>query len=119
MGDYYKSGTGASQKKSYVLQENGNIAKLDRIGSGSKKAKSVIEFASNLIKRYFKENPSVDDEIKDIETQIKELKRQQHTVKGMEPGAIIKEDLGGTAAVRGDIDREEADCNSGNVFKMW
>ena len=35
----------------------------------------------------------------------------------MEPGAIIKEDLGGTAAVRGDIDREEADCNSGNVFK--
>ena len=35
----------------------------------------------------------------------------------MEPGAIIKEDLGGTAAIRGDIDREEADCNSGNVTK--
>ena len=117
VGDYYKSGTGASQKFSYVLQESGNIAKSTRIGSGSKKTKSEVEFASNLIKRYFKENPSVDDEIKDIETQIKELKRQQHTVKGMEPGAIIKEDLGGTSAVRGDIDREEVDCNSGNVFK--
>ena len=117
VGDYYKSGTGASQKFSYVLKEDGNIAKSNRIGSGSEKAKSIIEFASNLIKRYFKENPSVDDEIKDLETQINELKRQQHTVKGMEPGAIIKEDLGGTAAVRGDIDREEADCNSGNVTK--
>ena len=46
-----------------------------------------------------------------------ELNRQRAEVFKMEPGAIIKEDLGGTAARRGDIDREEADCNSGNVFK--
>ena len=117
VGDYYKSGTGASRKFSYVLQEDGNDVKSTRVGPGTEKSAKEIKRVGKIIKDYFKANPSVDDEIKDLETQITELKRQQHTVKGMEPGAIIKEDLGGTAAIRGDIDREEADCNSGNVFK--
>ena len=117
VGDYYKSGTGASKRKSYVLQEDGSIAKSNRVGSGTEKSAKEIKRVGKIIEDYFKANPSVDDEIKDLETQINELKRQQHTVRGMEPGAIIKEDLGGTAAVRGDIDREEADCNSGNVTK--
>ena len=121
VGDYWKKDTSRGARY-FQLLESGSIGGgtngsnvLPR--NGSRKQKSVIEFASNLIKRYFKANPSVDDQIKDLETQIKELERQQNTVKGMEPGAIIKEDLGGTAAIRGDIDREEADCNSGNVFK--
>ena len=121
VGDYWKRGTTRGSRY-YQLLESGSISGgtsgsnvLPR--NGAEKPKSVIESASNLIKRYFKENPLVDNQIEDLETQIKELKRQQNTVEGMEPGAIIKEDLGGTAARRGDIDREEADCNSGNVLK--
>ena len=55
--------------------------------------------------------------LEEILARNKELNRQYEQVFKMEAGAIIKEDLGGTAAIRGDIDREEADCNSGNVFK--
>ena len=85
VGDYYKSGTGASKRKSYVLQEDGNISKSNRVGSGSEKSAKEIKRVGKIIEDYFKENPSVDDEIKDLETQINEFKRQQHTVRGMEP----------------------------------
>ena len=55
--------------------------------------------------------------LEEILAKHKELNEQRKTVFGMEAGAIIKEDLGGTAARRGDIDPVELDCNSGNVFK--
>ncbi len=113
VGDWYPTG---QRDFKMILKEFGSIQR-GRTTGGKDVGRKELERVSKIIKDYFKANPSVDDQIKDLETQIKELKRQQHTVKGMEPGAIIKEDLGGTAAVRGDIDREEADCNSGNVFK--
>ena len=113
VGDWYPTN---QRDFKMILKESGSISR-GRTTRGKDVGKKELERVGKIIKDYFKANPSVDDEIKDLETQIKELKRQQHTVKGMEPGAIIKEDLGGTAAVRGDIDREEVDCNSGNVFK--
>ena len=121
VGDYWKKGTKRGSRY-FQLLESGFIGGgtsgsnvLPR--NGREKQRSIIEAASNLIKGYFKLNPKVDDQIKDLESQIKELERQQKIVTDMEPGAIIKEDLGGTGAIKADIDPVELDCNSGNVFK--
>ena len=97
-----------------LIQNNAN---LNRVGDTSFTASRPFIVIRERLTDELNVQTNKLKKLEEILSTHKELNRQRAEVFKMEAGAIIKEDLGGTAAKRGDIDREEADCNSGNVFK--
>ena len=101
-------------KRQELIQNNAN---LNRVGDTSFTASRPFIVIRERLTDELNVQTNKLKKLEEILSTHKELNRQRAEVFKMEAGAIIKEDLGGTAAKRGDIDREEADCNSGNVFK--
>ena len=97
-----------------LIQNNAN---LNRVGDTDFRASRPFIVIRERLTDELNVQTNKLKKLEEILATHKELNRQRAEVFKMEAGAIIDEDLGGTAAVRGDIDREEADCNSGNVFK--
>ena len=100
-----------------LIQNNFNLNKVSSSGDTSGNAARPYLVIRDRLTEELNVQANKQKKLEEILARHQELNRQRSTVFGMEAGAIIKEDLGGTAAERGDIDREEVDCNSGNVFK--
>ncbi len=100
-----------------LIQNNFNLNKVSSSGDTSFAASRPFIVIRERLTEELNVQANKQKKLEEILARHQELNRQRSTVFGMEAGAIIKEDLGGTAAERGDIDREEVDCNSGNVFK--
>ena len=101
-----------------LIQNNANLNRVSSVsGDTSFAASRPFIVKRDTLTEELNVEANKLKKLEEILARNKELNRQYEQVFKMEAGAIIKEDLGGTAAIRGDIDREEADCNSGNVFK--
>ena len=100
-----------------LIQNNFNINKVNASGDTSFRASRPYIVIRERLTEELNVQANKLKKLEEILATHKELNRQRGEVFKMEAGAIIDEDLGGTAAERGDIDREEVDCNSGNVFK--
>ncbi len=100
-----------------LIQNNANLKRINASGNTSFAASRPYIVKRETLTEELNVESNKLKKLEEILVKLRELQRQRAEVFKMEAGAIIKEDLGGTAAIRGDIDREEADCNSGNVFK--
>ena len=100
-----------------LTQNNFNLNKVSSSGDTSFAASRPFIVIRERLTEELKVQANKKKKLEEILARHRELNRQRSTVFGMEAGAIIKEDLGGTAAIKGDIDPVELDCNSGNVFK--
>ena len=100
-----------------LIQNNANLKRINASGNTNFAASRPYIVKRETLTEELNVEANKLKKLEEILARNKELNRQYNQVFKMEAGAIIKEDLGGTAAIRGDIDREEADCNSGNVFK--
>ena len=100
-----------------LIQNNANLKRINASGNTNFAASRPYIVKRETLTEELNVEANKLKKLEEILANLRELQRQRTEVFKMEANAIIKEDLGGTAAIRGDIDREEADCNSGNVFK--
>ena len=126
VGDYWKPSVGSTKRFSYILKENGNDVKSNRVGPGSKKPKGEIQRVGKMIKDYLaktgkleerrdaiqKEIAGLTTESPKLEKLLSELeeakqKPDDHKFKSMAT------DKDGNSLIS-DV---ELDCNTGNVFK--
>ena len=109
-----KSEAEADRIAEELIQNNFNLNKVSDTNFAASRPYIVIR---ERLTEELNVQANKKKKLEEILARHRELNRQRSTVFKMEAGAIIKEDLGGTAAIKGDIDPVELDCNSGNVFK--